>query len=129
MEMTLYEYRELLNSVNANFIDGFQFYVSLISAYLLAAYFVGKRLTRFQALAMSVLYAFAASGSAVYTAYMNYQAAVLAAEMFATYGVALAGVTDAAGSASGAIINGALFHAGIILSLVFMWSNRRTKTR
>jgi hypothetical protein len=57
--MTAYEYLDLANSATANNISLLTFGFTVITAYLLVAYFIGSKLTTIQVVAITVLYTIA----------------------------------------------------------------------
>ena len=54
--MTDYELQDLLNSTGIAGLEAFGMYMTLLVAYLIAAYLAGNRLTSAQALTLSVLF-------------------------------------------------------------------------
>ena len=54
--MTDYELQDLLNSTGIAGLEAFGMYMTLLVAYLIAAYLAGSRLTSAQALTLSVLF-------------------------------------------------------------------------
>lgn len=63
--MTEAEVIELIAIYTANALESFTLYLSFTAAYLIAAYFVGNNLTRFQTAAASALYLIASSSAAL----------------------------------------------------------------
>jgi hypothetical protein len=59
--MTAYEYLDLANGALANNISLLTFGFTIISAYLLVAYFIGSKLTTVQVVAITVVYTIAFS--------------------------------------------------------------------
>ena len=59
--MTLYELNDLSVSYQARIAEDFTIYISLVSAFLVVAYLVGQKLTRFQVVAISVMFILTAS--------------------------------------------------------------------
>ena len=60
--MTEYEILDLMASVEAQMASQFTLYLTVISAYLVVAYFVGNKLTLPQTLIASILFMFGAGG-------------------------------------------------------------------
>lgn len=54
--MTLVEFHETLSGIQGNIIDLTGQYISVFVAYLVCAYFVGKKLSKFQVFAITTTY-------------------------------------------------------------------------
>jgi hypothetical protein len=118
--MTEAEAFELTLLASANTVTSFTVYITFTFGFLAAAFFVGKQLTRPQAVIVSALYTFAAL-----SAFIN----VLSDLEF--YAAAISHMSDPVSQGG---INtpefwraymSILLGAGIVASLYFMWSIRR----
>ena len=125
MDISLYEYRDLILSHESMYIQYQAFYVSLLSAYLAAAYLIGRKLTRFQVLAISFLYSTIMITIAGQIARAIYQALHVRTEIYDAFG----DVFGAIPAINWAPVLGNLvsFLAGVVLSLAYMWNARRKK--
>ena len=54
--MTEYELFDLINGISSNIVQGQSVYLTTITAYLVVAYSVGAKLTRFQVFFVSFVY-------------------------------------------------------------------------
>ena len=63
--MTEAEALELIVGFGANATNGFAVYISFTFAFLTLSYFIGSKLSRFQSIAISVIYIIGASGPAM----------------------------------------------------------------
>lgn len=107
----------LITDILANAISAMALNITVMSAYLLVAYLVGKELTRSQTIIATGLYlAFAGSGVVGIFSYYNE-----AYRLSQTYG-------DASFPVWWAYIIGGLYFAGILGCLKFMWDIRHSKT-
>jgi hypothetical protein len=107
----------------ANVLTAFTVYITFTFAYLVAAFFVGRQLTRYQALVASILYVFSA-GSAEISMLANIQwmgVAVAHAGNLAPTGIVQS-------TEFWEIYLGVLTSSGILISLYFMWDVRHPKT-
>ena len=112
---------ELIAIYTANAIESFALYLAFTFAYLIAAYFVGRKLSRFQVLTVSGLFCVAAINAALsvmaavhaWTAIKNNTPTVLDAVLI--YSPIL-----------WVVIMPVILIPGILISLYFMWNVRHT---
>lgn len=121
--MTEVEAFELMLMSSSNATNAFSQYITFTFAYITAAYFVGSQLSRFQVLAASGLYLFAAI-FAMGNALTDLQWADEAVER--TGGLAPEGI--ASNMDFWFMSAGILMTIGIFVSLYFMWNVRQPKT-
>lgn len=105
---------------NANTITAFGVYLSVTFAYLVTVWFVGPRLSAFQAIFVSVLFCFGAIGTMGGVVLSLYQAAV--------YRNASGALVDPLGAAFWSQYMVVLLSLGVIGSLYFMWDVRHSKS-
>ncbi len=121
--MTEVEAFELALMAKANAVQTFTVYITFTFAYLAAAYFVGKKLTRFQSLAASGLYMFAAMSAVI-----NHQSDVEFLGIALDHTGSLQPRELFSSSEFWSVYIGILSVIGIIIGLYFMWSVRHPKT-
>ena len=114
---------ELVEAANSTFalvVDLLTFYMTITSAYLIVAYIVGAKLSRFQVTVVSVLYVFMGSASTY---------ALSLWTMRGIYYMAKVQALDAAAPINPTPIIPVMIIAaligGVVTSLVFMWNIRR----
>ena len=120
--MTEAEALEVAGIWVGNVIAAFTVYISFTMAYLAAAFFAGSRLSRFQALAASMLYTVAATSALIsmlhslhiYGASLAMSPLIGASTPFSDRDTWMAALSI-------------LLTGGILVSLYFMWDVRRTK--
>ena len=120
--MTEVEAFELAAIWSANVLTCLSLYITFTFAYLATAFFVGRQLSTFQAVAASVLYLFAA-GSMTIGLLADLQwldAAIIHAGSLAPDGISTR-------SEFWVLYLGVLAISGILLSLYFMWDVRKTR--
>ena len=120
--MTEADALEVAGIFAGNALNAFSVYISFTTAYLVAAYYVGARLTSFQSLAVSGLYLVAS------TAYML--ALVMNVGLFGD-AMAASTIGNAAPLASGlawSVGMSILCTGRIIVFLIYIWQVRRPKT-
>jgi len=127
MDISLYEYRDLLISNESLYVQYQAFYASLLTAYLAAAYLIGRKLTRFQVWAISILYVITMLSISGRIAIAVYTGSSFRHEMYDEFGEVF-GAYPLTGLQP-VWSNFALFSAGIILSLFYMWNARRQQER
>ncbi len=118
--MTTYEAYDLAQSLFSNSISAISVYLSLTFAYLAAAYFIGKDLSRMQVTTLNTIFllfsGMSAWGAAAYT-----NAAILALDQA---GTVLDGFYDAKPWV--ATLIGASCVVGTVMCLKFMWDVRKS---
>ena len=107
----------------ANALTALTIYITFTFSFLAAAFFVGLKLTRFQAIAACFLYVFSA-GSAVLSMLGNLQ--WMGVAIVHAGNLAPPGMVQTAGFWE--LYLGILTSCGILVSLYFMWSIRHPKT-
>lgn len=122
--MTEYELLDLVSSASDQMADMFSLYLTIISAYLLVAYFIGDKLGRIQVLMLSGLFWFASLGQAMGIRMNGIQIAELLekkAELspLTTYESNYVANTNAWVVA---------MVIGVVIASYFMWQVRRSKT-
>lgn len=81
--MTEYELSDVLNSTVSVLVETFSVYLAATSAYLICAYIVGSRMTRFQCFIISTLYVVAAGTGAFAVFFQASHAADIARQLYA----------------------------------------------
>jgi hypothetical protein len=122
MDMSLYEYQDVIASKWALFFAGFSLYLTLLFAYLTVAYVVGKKLSRFQLIAITAIYLPSIVMAAGTTLGLGQETAQLEASMFEVYGV---GSPREVVQNVGTPVTAVVFLSAIVLSLAFMWKIRK----
>jgi hypothetical protein len=121
--MTEAEALEVAGIWVGNVIGAFTVYISFTMAYLVAAFYAGSRLSRFQTIAASTLYAVAAGAcllSMNHSLYLWGTCMAMAPSITAEAPFADSGLWTTTLSI--------LLTAGILVSLYFMWNVRHAKT-
>jgi len=113
---------EIAQIASANALTAFTVYITFAFGYLAAAYFVGKQLSRTQAIILSLLYALSATSCALaHLGYLEAQGAA-SAQAPTYYPSSILNNTD-----FWRLYMGPLEGLGIFASLYFMWSTRRSE--
>jgi len=120
--MTEAEAFEFALMAKANAVTTFTVYITFTFAYLAAAFFVGRKLTRFQALAASGLYVFSAM-----SAVMNHQSDLKFYKTALDHAGNLGPRDIVSNPDFWSIYLGSLLLVGIFVSLYFMWSVRHPR--
>jgi len=123
--MTEYELLDLMGSTIDSMGDCFTIYLSIVSGFLVVAYFIGNKLTAVQAVIVVVLFIFSA-GLQVWGIH-EYQIAV---QELLTRKAELSPLTnyqDTVLNNNGGTIFAILMACGIVASLYFMWSIRHPR--
>lgn len=121
MDMSLYEYQDLLISTQSLLVSQFTFVISLLSGYLAIAYFAGKKLTRFQMLTVSGVYVVVTFFASMALIGIAGQQVSLRVDMYTAYGVGTMQEVNPIPQIS----LGAILLVCIIASLLFMRHSRR----
>jgi hypothetical protein len=122
--MDLYQLSDLMNGMNSNIAEGQAIFLTVLSAYLVVAYTVGARLTRYQVTFVSILFLIMAL-LGVFSQLRNIQ-------MMSEWGaqvVVLSG-KEAVPAAQGEVAKWLFIGMRISLTmgaLVFMWQVRHPK--
>ena len=124
--MTEYEMMDVIASRFATMTDQAALYFALVSGYLIAAFFVGARLTRLQVFVVNSLFIMWTVGlligwSTALEATLDLDAAIRQLES-----PTVDSTMD--GAAASAYLFSIVQTIGIIASLIFMWSVRHPKT-
>ena len=114
---------EAVSELLANAISSFTVHFSFTFAYLTASYLVGRSLSKFQAIAVSVLYVTSATITAL-TVYGNQQAIE---EVQLTYPSKVIDRLLMFDMTVWHAVSGVLFTAVVLLSLYFMYNVRTSK--
>jgi hypothetical protein len=121
--MTEYELLDLMASASDQMADMFSLYLTILSAYLLVAYFVGEKLGRFQVIAVSGLFLFASSGQALGIRMNGIQIAEILKQK--------AEISPLTPYETGYVANTNVWVVamivGILIAILFMWQVRRAK--
>jgi hypothetical protein len=125
--MTEYELMDVIVSRFSNMTDQSALYFALVSGYLIAAFFVGARLTRLQVIVVNSLFIMWTVGlligwSTALEATLDLDAAIRQLES----PTIIDSTMD--GAAASAYLFSIVQTIGIIASLIFMWSVRHPKT-
>lgn len=81
--MTEYELLDVLNSTVSVLVETFSVYLGATTAYLICAYIVGSRMTRFQCIIISTLYVVSAGVGAFAVFFQASHAADIARQLYA----------------------------------------------
>lgn len=125
--MTEYELLDLMGNTIDSMGSCFTIYLSIISGYLVVAYFIGDKLTLPQTVIIGILFIFGAGLQVC-----GIHAYQIAVQEFLTQKAEIAPLTDyqsAVLNNNGGTIFAVLMACGIIASLYFMWSCRHPKTK
>ena len=123
--MTEYELLDLMGNTIDSMGSCFTIYLSIISGYLVVAYFIGDKLTLPQTVIIGILFIFGAGLQVC-----GIHAYQIAVQEFLTQKAEIAPLTDyqsAVLNNNGGTIFAVLMACGIIASLYFMWSIRHPK--
>jgi hypothetical protein len=120
--MTEAEAVELIAIYTANGIDSITLYISFTSAYLATAYFAGQNLTRFQVLSASGLFCLGAIAAA-----LTCVASVQAWDEIMRDNRTVIDSVPIYASNLWLVMMPALFSAGILVSIYFMWNVRHPR--
>ena len=120
--MTEVEAIEAMYAMGANVVDSASTYLTVVTGYLIAAYFIGRELTRFQMAVISALFvAFSLSFiGAIYVGLNN----ILA--ISTQYPVQIDGWLNYVSKPVNVLVL-VVDMLGIIMALIFMWSIRHPK--
>ena len=121
--MTEYEIADLTTSIMANYLTGFSIFVTMISAYVIAAFVAGARLTRSQAIFINLCFI-------VVTALTSFQCAIMLGRALSlNLQSSLSEVGGPAWGPRAAYLISALVHTPIVIgSLWFMHRVRGART-
>jgi hypothetical protein len=128
-EVELYEvtasHLEVVAAFMSNYATHVSIYLSLIFGYCVVAYTAGRNLTRFQVIVVSLMFLVTAELQALFMVLWVTSAQELLQELAKVN----SGFDTESGDFDGRQIVGiALWQAGIVASLAFMWSVRHPKT-
>ncbi len=128
-EVELYEvtasHLEVVAAFMSNYATHVSIYLSLIFGYCVVAYTAGRNLTRFQVIVVSLMFLVTAELQALFMVLWVTSAQELLHELAKVN----SGFDTESGDFDGRQIVGiALWQAGIVASLAFMWSVRHPKT-
>ena len=124
--MTEYELLDLMGSTIDGMGDCFTIYLSIVSGYLVVAYFIGDKLTLTQTAIIGVLFIFGA-GLQVWGIHA-YQISIQEPLTQKAEIAPLTNYQQAVLNNNGGTIFAILMASGIIASLYFMWSIRNPKS-
>lgn len=121
--MTEYEILDLISSGTSDMATMFGIYLTVVSAYLLVAYFAAHKLSLMESVALTMLFVFAAGGQALGINNLQIQLSVLLeglAEIRQLNSYEENYATNTKAWVVAMLI-------GVVLSIVFMWSVRYRK--
>ena len=127
--MTEYELIDVLNSTKANAWTVSQYALTIITGYLLIAHFIGKQLSSFQALFVSVVFLVMHAMNVISLIEISRKVQLLGIELADT-GSPLASVAIIRAADSGNVIPWPPYLAGGLMAfgcLYFMWQVRHPK--
>ena len=124
-ETSYYEYRDLILSATDTITGQYTFYVSLVSAFLVVTYVVGKQLTRFQVTVLTLIYSLMALQSIGGLLYASDQHVEFLQQAKQAYPEL---IDYEGGGSLGVAVAGSSLFAGFLMSLLFMWLIRRRRT-
>ena len=120
--MTEAETLEILALFTANALTGFTLYASFTFAFLTATYFIGKELTRLQAIVVSFIYIFTAAASILTTV-----ANLDAMDVLQRESANILSSRPLWSAAAWKVYMGTILALGMIASLVFLYDVRNNK--
>jgi hypothetical protein len=122
--MTEYELLDLMASMEAHMGTLFTIYLTVLSAFLIVAYFVGRNLSFAQAWIASILMIFAAGGQtwALYVTHIRVEEYLARKTEFSPL------TPYEQGFASNTYVWLMIMSCGVLASLYFMWSMRRIES-
>lgn len=126
--MTEYEMGELLYNTYDTLWETSQMYFTLVSAYLVVAWLVGKKLTRGQYVIVTALYLFWVAGIIQTQVFTGLSTLQLASSIASQGDLLLKGYGSGTPMIIGIYSFTVVMVCGVFASLYFMWSVRHQKT-
>ena len=118
--MTEYEILDLISSNTSDMATMFGIYLTVVSAYLVVAYFAGHKLSLIEAVALTLLFIFAAGGQALGINNLQVQISVLLESLAEIRELNSYENNYATNTVAWVIV----MLTGVVVSIVFMWSVR-----